>query len=440
MFKKKLKVLITLFVSLALMCTMTFATDDSAENAAQNENVVVAEPAENTETATEADEEPTDSSEEATGNDATGATVPGQDAQQAAETKNGDIYQTGDDITISEAVNGNVFITANNLTVTGQIGGDLFVVAKKINLDGAQIYGNVFALADEITINGLIYDLYAACNTLNIPYNGTVYRDLKVVCQNATINGVVGGSVNMTVSGNLTLENDCIIYKDLNYTSPTEIEIKEGAVQGSVNHNTLNQAPKFEIKTSDYVWAIVYSLIFTLIVWLILSFIAPKFTEKVELAGKNRPIASILFGLLTLIAAPIVGLLLIVTIVGIPATIILFTLYCIALAISMPIAIISIASMIAKKVSVLAKARNLCAIVLVAVVIELIKLIPVVGALISFVLLLYGLGIIVLSIFNKVEKKNKKGKRVENKKEPKIEEAKKDEIKKENKDNNETNE
>ena len=197
--------------ALTVMTSMCFATDDTTAVTAESAEATEAVEAVETTVADEKAEasETTTTDENAETAETTGAedTTSGSLAQQTVEPINGDIYKVEDNVEITDAVNGNVFIVAKDtVTIKGQIAGDLFVVAKSVNIDGVRIYGNVFAIAEEITLNGLIYDLYGACTTFNMPYNGTTYRDLKLICNNATLDGVVGGTANITVSDNLTVD------------------------------------------------------------------------------------------------------------------------------------------------------------------------------------------------------------------------------------------
>lgn len=404
MLNKRLKVFLSLFTALVVTSTMSFATDATeavteeivpepktttaiSEEAPQTEDqaVVTAEGSENAETTT-------------------GEVAGAENAN--IETKDGDVYQSGEDITLSDAINGNAFIMGNNVTVTGQIGGDLFVMARgTLNLDGAQIYGNVFAFANDITVNGLIYDLYAVCNNLNIPYNGTAYRDLKVVCQNANIDGVVGGNVKITASSSLKLENDCIIYKDLNYSSLSEIEIPEGTVQGNVNYSALTMPNTNSAK--NYVVDFLFTLVFTLVVWALITFLAPNFKEKIEKVGKVRPVASSLFGLLGMIIIPVLSILLLLTVFGVPLAAALIALFALVISMTFTLTTIALANILAEKVSFFAKYKKVLAVVLVALVLWALTQIPYVGIAVFILIPIYGLGMFILSVLNKVEKKVK---------------------------------
>lgn len=153
--------------------------------------------------------------------------------------------------------------------------------------------------------------------------------------------------------------------------------------------------------------ALAMTLVFTLVVWLIATNLAPKFVEKSATAAKTRPVASLLYGLLTLDATPFAAIILCLTVIGIPVAIALMVLYGLVLCITTAITTIAIADMLAKKVAVFAKAKNLLGILTVAIILWAISLVPVLGGIVGFLVVIYGLGIFVLAVLNKTEKKAK---------------------------------
>lgn len=384
MSRKSLKILLVLVTILSLISTFSLATDEVVTTSDDTETTAV-------DTSTPTDETSEDTS---TSTDSNTADV------------NNDLYLAESEVTISDTVNGNVFVMAETLTVTGQIGGDLFAIANTINIDGGQIYGNVFALANTITLNGLIYDLYASCGTLNVSYDGVAYRDLKVNCDTASLNGVVGKNVNITAKSALTLESDCMIYGDLNYSATNEIEIADGVVAGSVNFDKIT-ATGNSTSAMDYVTALLTTLVYTLVIWLLMSKIAPKFYGKVTDIAPKKMLLALLVGLIALIIVPVVSVLLLFTVVGVPVAFTLMAIYGLIIAISFAITSIALAGKLAKKVNSLSKFNNLFAVIIVALVLWALTLVPYIKALVTLLSVLFGLGIFLMLIFSKKNKTEK---------------------------------
>ena len=392
MLKKKLKFILSLFIVFTLI-SGTFFSYATDVNVSTNEEETTNVNAKETDPSAVSEDENSVNSENTTSDD----TLTSDSSTATTTTHDGDLYKTGGDIEITDAINGNVYVAGNSVTVKGQIGGDLFVIANNLNIDGAQVYGNVFAISTNITLNGLIYDLYGICNTLNVPYNGTVYRDIKVMCNTATIDGVIGGNVYITANQKLTLDADCMIYKDLNYSTPSEIEVKDGTVQGNVNYSS----SMFKTNAVDYAMSFAYLIVFVLIVWLLMMFIAPKFMEKATRIGKEKILPSLGFGILGIILIPVIAVLLMFTVVGMPISMALMALYGLLVLITFTVVTLTFANMLANKVKFFAKFKNLIGIILIALILWALTLIPYVGIIIKLIITIYGFGILMISIFNK---------------------------------------
>lgn len=386
MSRKSLKILLVLVTILSLISTFSLATDATPVTTSDEGQLIS-----------------TDGNEAVEGDSTSEETTDTTTSGSSTADINNDLYLAESEVTISDTVNGNVFAFADTITVTGQIGGDLFAIASTINIDGGQIYGNVFAIANNITLNGLIYDLYATCDTLNVAYDGVAYRDLKVNCNTASINGVIGKNLNITTASALTLESDCVIYGDLNYTALNEIEIGEGVVTGTVNYEKLGTNGS-EKGVMAYVLPLLALLVYTLVIWLLMSKLAPKFYEKVTTTTPKKMLLALLVGLLALIVIPIVSLLLVYTIVGLPIAFALMVVYGLILAISFVMTVIALAGKLANKVKVLAKLNNLFAVIIITLVLWALSLIPYVGIIVLFLVVLCGFGMFLMSIINKKDK------------------------------------
>lgn len=386
MSKQSLRIVLILITILSLISTFSLATDTA------NTPVTTSEDTATTDVKPEG---------EATTDGATGENLTTGETAPTEASTNHDLYLIQDEVKITdtETVNGNAFIIADTVTINGQIGGDLFVMATTLNIDGGQIYGNVFAIAENITLNGLIYDLYGKCDTLTMSYDGVAYRDLKVSCDNATINGVVGKDVNIDTKS-LSLESDCLIYGDLNYSAPNEIQIAEGLVTGKVNYE--KASVKVDTDNNISVLGLAISLLTTIFCTLIIGFLVskltPRFYAKVTGMKPTKLLLALLVGLITLIVVPLIAILLMITFVGIPVAFMLLAIYAFVIAISFALTTIVVASKLASKAKALAKFKNLFAIIIVAIVLWALKLIPIAGGIISFLITLCGLGIFVLGL------------------------------------------
>ena len=324
--------------------------------------------------------------------------------------KRGDVYLTGDNITIDYVVDGNLFVLANSLTINSQIGGDVFVIANSVNVgEQGYVFSNLFALSNNVTISGVVYDLYTSSNSVTI--NGYIYRDIKVISNSLTINGMVGrnafvktDTINFATSSSEEnqITSNGIISGDLSYTASSEISIPEGAVSGSTNFTKSNTSNDASVQ--EYILSLGRFLATVAIIWLLCLWLAPKFlnTTSKLVSKKSLPIIGygILTPILTLIAFVIFVILGITSNIALLALALLFLLF----AISSSIFAIAINKFICNKLKIEKTSISFGMLIVLSAIIWGISLIPYVGFIASLLISIYGLGLIVYYIIPKKDK------------------------------------
>ena len=322
--------------------------------------------------------------------------------------KKGDVYLAGDDITIDYIVDGNLFVVAKTVTINSQIGGDAFICAGTINIgEQGYIFSNLFACAESINISGVVYDVYAMANDVTI--DGYIYRDIRVGTNSLNLNGTVGR--NAFVDANeinfaqlteeeIILSSQGIINGDLNYTSSKEVSIPEGAVAGTTNF-TEKAVTVDSTSLQDYILELGIFVATVAIIWLLCLWLTPKvFNTRNELLSKRwLPILLIVvFAPILIILLCIIFVLLLILEITSKIALICLGLFLLLLAISSSIAVISINNIICNKLKIEKTIVKFGTLVASSIVIWLLTIIPYVGGLISFILTMFGLGIIIISI------------------------------------------
>lgn len=358
--------------------------------------------------------------------------------------KDGDVYLTGDEITIDYIIDGNLFVFADTVNINSQIGGDAFIIAKTVNINkGGYVFSNLFTIANDLNINGVVYDLYASSTNINI--SGYVYRDIRTTSNELKISGVVGRNAyvttnNISFEANSNEENQTIqqgtIAGNLNYTARNELSIPEGVVNGTTNYT---EAKTTSPTIGDYLLALGRFLVTVIIIWLLCLWLAPKFLNRTNLVLTKKLPSSIGLGILTPIIVIFISVILML--INITSTIamigiILLLLICI---LGSSIFAISLANLIANKLKVENKVGTLGVLIITSAVIWLICLIPVVGRILSLIVTVLGIGILVNNLlpstrkkdFSTTDAKTVKTKKME--KTEKVKKAKKTSTKKENK-------
>lgn len=374
MLKKKSRILLSVLFVVLLLTSVCFATEDTA---LIDDTAVVTSDTNNTQEV-----------------DTTSST---------ANWVNTDLYLAEDKVTIDKVVDGNAFVAAKEVTITGEIGGDLFVVADKVNIEGGYVYSSLFVCANEITINGVVYDVYAISNNFNLESNGFIYRDLKVTGSNINLSGKIRRDAYISAKSlTLSEQSGAIVYGNLEYSTPSEITIPEGAVSGNVKYNVSTSNTGKETSVASiilgYVSEAIQALLLTFVLTAILLWLTPKFVNRVGNMSVGKSFASLGIGVVTPVVLVIVALLLAISVVGIkmllPATFIFIAFSLIATSITS----IFFGKLFTRLLKTDSKVKFVLFTLLSNLVLWLLTKIPFVGGFIGFLVYAFGIGTLLVNI------------------------------------------
>ena len=317
---------------------------------------------------------------------------------QNDSSKENDVYIFDNDVTLDYPVSGNVFIFANNVNIKSKIEGDLFVCAKNLTIENAYVYNNVFVAAENFKLNGVVFDLYSACSKVDIGEDGYVYRDMHSGSNEINILGKIGRNAyiscnKISLASNGDDSESATIYGDLNYSSTSEANISEDLVGGKVNFTPLSV--KSTNTWKDILISIITSIIFVVLIYLAITWLAPNFKKKLDDTLTKNIGAVIGLGILALIVIPVIAFVLLITSVGATAALLLGTLYGVLLAISSTIFIIAISAIISNKVNVNNIFAKIGIVAGLTLIISLLKLVPYLSTIITIICVWLGTGITV---------------------------------------------
>ncbi len=310
----------------------------------------------------------------------------------SAGTVDGDLLAGGGTITISGPVNGNVMAAGGDVTVIGNVSSNVRVAGGNVVVQGA-VKGDVLAAGGTISIDGAKVgrDLAVAGGTVHIdaPVSGSV----KIAGGNIYLNSTINGDVSVRAN-KLTLGSGAVINGRLNYTSPQELTRESGAVtKGPVNFTPgqprQNKAALAGVITAVIIWKFIALLVCALIIGLFFKRYAKEVTDHVV----AEPAGELGRGLVIFIVYPIVAILLLITVVGIPLGLIGLLSFGALLLLTWIISAIVLGSILSRyffKHEVHQVTWQ--TILLGTVVYAIIGLIPVIGKLFEFLLLLAVLG------------------------------------------------
>jgi hypothetical protein len=222
-------------------------------------------------------------------------------------TIDGDLIAAAGDVTIGGTVTGDLLVVSQGpVTIIGTVGGSVRGLARDVVVTGT-VGGDVAVTALNIEVSGEVgRDVLMLAGTLDV--TGTVTRDVLGRVQTADLNGRIGGDVDVLIS-RLALSS-------------------EAEVAGSVSK--LPSRSSFIVRSVLVFVTLIHFLSFVFAGLLLLWLFQPSTSASVAQV-LERPWRSIGVGLLTFITLPVVIVLLVFSLVGIPVGVLLLVLLLLSL-------------------------------------------------------------------------------------------------------------
>src|SRR5918997_4106520 len=255
-----------------------------------------------------------------------------------------DLYVTANEVVVEGTVEGDLIAFGNSIAVDGTVDGDLIGAGQSVKIGGtveddARIAGQTLLLdegaeveddliaagfslenAPESAVGGTL--LYAGYQAL---LQGTVGEDVNAAANGLELGGEVGANVDAEVDGEdggpppflfapqadlptvdsgLTLTDSATVGGNLTYESSTEAQVDPQAqIEGEVvGEERPAEAEQDAYTFADAVFDNLRSFIALLLVGLILIWIAPNWIRRRAGTVLNRPLASLGWGVLGLVA------------------------------------------------------------------------------------------------------------------------------------------
>ncbi len=307
--------------------------------------------------------------------------------------------RTGGDVTIAagETINDNLDIFAGNVVINGVVNGDVNVFSGNVVING-EVTGSVSAFAGTITVNGNVAgDVGAYGGTTTLGPEATVGGDFESGSGSTVVNGQIAGDARID-SESIVLGSTAAIAGNLEYDGELN-RAPDATVGGAVTRNAgLGVGPVVETPDTGFFDATltIYGFLVSFLLGAVLLLVFPKFSGRVSTAATTAPLRSGGVGLLTLIGVPIVLVVLLFTIVGIPLSLAGIFLFAVVLWIGTIYGRFAIGTWLLEFAGY---PNRWAALFLGLLVVALAARIPFVGGIISFLVLLLGLGALALTAY-----------------------------------------
>ena len=314
-------------------------------------------------------------------------------------TVEGDLVVAGGRVTVGERVSGDIIAAGGSVNIRANIGDDVRLAGGDVVIssavgDDAIIAGGNVTLALDGRINGRAW-----LSGGRIDVAGTVGRELKAAGGRIVLSGRVNGDVKLR-GGAISILDSAIIDGNLVYRSPREAEIASGAkIHGTISYEPVKRHIGAIVAAVAGVGIVV--LLSLIVTGSVLFLIFPRFTETVVTTIRSEPWKSLGLGLAVFAATPVLMGVLFMTVIGwLPAIVIgaLYMLMLLAGFLSGAFYVSSIAPGLRGR-SEVSRIRRLLFFAVALIVLMLLGLVPLLGALLLFALMLLGAGSLMLGMY-----------------------------------------
>jgi hypothetical protein len=329
------------------------------------------------------------------------------------EVKAGTYYAAGQVVTIDGDVDGDLICAGSTVAVNGAVHGDVICAGQSVSVNGP-VDGSVRLVGQSVSVGGKVgRNGTVMAQSFTLGSTGQVVGDLGVLGQVANVNGPVDrdvygameslmlgsavGSVQAQVN-NLSLGSGGSVKGNLSYTSEQTFDVDRSKVGGEISrHAPATPRAQREDNAARAGMAMrLYWMAALLVVGLALTWLAPRLVGRAAQVMLERPGASIGWGLIVMLLGPLIVILLVVTVIGVPLGLLLAVLWCVLLAVGSVLAGIAIGRWFLQRAE-WQKDSLLWATAFGVPLSVIIFSIPVLGALTSLVALWWAVGGVVLS-------------------------------------------
>lgn len=337
----------------------------------------------------------------------------------AGEVVTSSLYSAGRNIDIAGEVDGDVFCAGQNITISGTVSGDVICAGQTVHISGT-VRGDARVAGQTVTINGAIEgSLSAGAQNFSLASDGSIGRDAGIGGDEVVLNGPIGrdaavGSTAVTfgsqVGRNATVDSENVnvrdharIGGDLSYTSINRANIAGGAqIAGNTKFNEKIQKEDKGGFGNLFIVGLGIAIFLTLaflITALVLVLLLPSVFHQSAKRALAAPLKPFLVGLLANLAAPILIVGLMMTVIGIPLGLLLLLVWLLVLALSGPFFGYLIGRVILRK-----QANPVLIMFVGALAVYVASFIPIAGIFVWLAIIWVGSGMVLREIYHRAPK------------------------------------
>ena len=299
----------------------------------------------------------------------------------------GDLVVSGGDLFVGRRIQADVMAAGGSVNIKGEILDDVRTAGGDITID-ANIGDDLLAAGGEIRVSsGAVIKGNAWLAGGDVLMAGTINNDLYIGSGSTRISGTIDGDVKLE-GGEIQILEGAHIKGNLHYKSPNEAMIHPDAI---ITGNVTYEQVEWDHPHRGYGF---FFLLTMLVSAIVLFLLFPGFTMSAARRIPDDPWKSLGIGFALLIVAPIVAVFLIGIVLGVWVGLSILAIYFVALLLGFLISCFFLGDWGARRLDkdVTTTGRRILSVAIAIIVLGFIQLIPVVGGLFTFALLLLGLG------------------------------------------------
>ena len=325
-----------------------------------------------------------------------------------------DLFVAGDHVLIDGTVDGDLVVWAHEVEVNGQVKGDIIAFTQELRMNG-MADGNVRAFAQSIVLSGPVgknlmgfvqsAEVDEKCTvggsatlfSRDVELNGPVKGDLLAMAGTMEINGPIGGNVKVRGEG-MRIGSRAQIDGRTQFEGPKQPEIAAGAKLASPLEMIMRKStPTYS--TWSYYWHQILRWGAAFLLGLVLFLLAPAIFLDASNAA-NKVGLSMGIGLLFLVGIPAASIIACVTIVGLGVGITTVLIYLVAVYMSQ----VFVGEWLGEKLLGVGVGIGpvLARLALGLAILRVIRIIPFLGPLSMWVVIVWGLGAYVLTLHKRM--------------------------------------
>lgn len=341
----------------------------------------------------------------------------------ATETIQDDLYVAGGRVEVLGRITGDLVVAGGNVVVRGPVEGDVIAAGGEVRLEG-RVGQSVRAVGGSLELrNGVAGDLVAAAGRLTtagdlvakgdamlaggeLVLGGQLGRSLRAGGGTIRLNGEVAGPASLTAP-EVRVASGAVVAGPLEVVTRTVEPLAAGAtVRGPLTRRTLTEAT-----SGSGFGGWLFGFLMALTAGITLLWLLPEAADRSGEAAARTPGWRMLAGVLALIGAPLAAALAMVTVVGIPLGLILLAGYFVALYLAQLV----VAWTAGRRLFELGQARvvgfgpRVGALALGLLLVYLVRAIPLLGPLATFVVVVWGLGTIATLLYERLRARHAPG-------------------------------